>query len=153
MRAVGPGSTWELPRATIDAVTAASLVEVLALQSVHGAATQTRFALWEGYAGEIDASLQEATTAIPVTGHTFLCQGSYRLLTARLDWALTRTDQQHFHVPAAIWTTDRSFVLASALYHDSFYLSCSRATFRTAQDAGLDVLEIDPEMSLPSCGD
>jgi hypothetical protein len=126
---------------------------VLARQSAHGAATQTRFALWEGYAGEIDAPLHDATVPVPATGQGFLCRGSYRLFTARLDWVLTRTDQQHFHFPAAIWPTDRFFVLASALYQDSLYLSCSRETFTTARAAGLDLLEIDPDMSLPSRGD
>lgn len=152
-QAAGRNPAWELPRATIDDTTARALVKALARQSRDGAAAPTWFALWEGYTGEIDASLRDVTTLIPATGQTFLCDGSYHLLTARLDWALTRTRHRRVHFPAAIWPTDRSFVLATALYQDSFYLSCSRETFATLQAAGLDLLEIDPDVPLPSRGD
>ena len=147
------GLAWEPPSGTIDDVTAQALVGALAQQLPDGAATSTRFALWEGHAGEIGAPLHDVITPVPASGQNFLCDGSFQLLTARLDWVLTRTDQHHCHLPAAIWPADRSFVLASALYQDSFYLSCSRTTFIAVRAAGLDVLEIDPEAPLPSRGD
>jgi len=151
--AVDQGRGWELPRGTVDDATARSLVGVLARQVAGGVATSTCFALWEGHAGEIDAALRDSSAPVPATGENFLCDGSHRLFTARMDWALTRTDRQHFRFPAAMWPLDRSFLLASALYQDSYYLSCSRATFTAVRAAGLDLLEIDSDVPLPSRGD
>ena len=153
VRAADGDPAWEIPRGTVDDATARALTGALARPSTDGAAVSAWFALWEGYAGEIDTSLHDATTPIPATGQNFLCDGSYRLLTAPLGWALTRTDQQRLHFPVAVWPADRSFVLASAIYQDSFYLSCSRETFTVVRAAGLELLEIDPDMPLPSRGD
>ncbi len=147
------GIGWELPRGTADDKTVHALVEAIATESVMGAATPTSFALWEGYAGDIDETLRESSIPIPATGANFLCDWSYRLLTARLDWTLTRTNEHRRRFPTAVWPADRSFVLASPPYQDSIYVSCSRAMFGAACAAGLDLLEIDPDAPLPSRGD
>lgn len=136
---------------TVDERTVEALISVL------GARTQrargTYFALWQGYAGEIDPQLYRESVLIPPSGDNYLFDGSFRLFHADLAWARTRCYEKRRRFPVAVWPADRSFVLATALYQDSYYLSADRRTLALLQEAGLDALEISREELLPSTGD
>ncbi len=152
-RAAGRDPAWQLPRGTVDDRTARALVRALARQGQDGAQAPIQFALWEGYAGEIDGLRDVSPSAVPVTGHSFLGDGSFHLLTAPLDWVMTRTRSHRVHFPVALWPDDHAFVVATGLYQDSLYLSCSRELFAAARAAGLDLVDIDPDVPVPSRGD
>lgn len=111
---------------------------------------ESLYALWEGYAGELDERLIADSIEIPSRETGFLRDGAFRLLRSTPSWALTRTVIQRVHFPAAFWSPDRHFVLAAPLYHDSYYLSASRALFDRLVAEGSELLEIDRETVLPS---
>jgi hypothetical protein len=113
----------------------------------------THYALWEGYAGEIDSSLREQSEPIPAGEGHYLRDGSFRLFTSDLAWARSRCRERGYRFPVAVWPHDKAFTLASWLYQDSYYLSSDRETLALLQAAGLDVLQIAREDLLPSTGD
>ena len=88
------GLAWEPPSGTIDDVTAQALVGALAQQLPDGAATSTRFALWEGHAGEIGAPLHDVITPVPASGQNFLCVPQ--------DWTCWRSTPRRRCHPAEI---------------------------------------------------
>jgi hypothetical protein len=113
----------------------------------------THYALWEGYAGEIDSSLREQSEPIPAGEGHYLRNGSFRLFTSDLAWARSRSRERGYRFPVAVWPHDKAFTLASWLYQDSYYLSSDRETLALLQAAGLDALQIAREDLLPSTGD
>lgn len=139
-----------LQQGTVDESTVRALVQ--ALDRGTGTAS-TYFALWRGYGGEVDRQLTAESVSIPPDGRNYLCDGSFRLFKSELAWAQTRCYEQGYRFPVAIWSEDHVFVLATALYQDSYYLSSDRRTLGRLQEAGVDALEIDRNGLLPSTGD
>jgi hypothetical protein len=135
---------------TVDASTINALMRVLAQA---GSTRMSHFALWEGYAGEIDASIHDQSTGIPQGVGHYLLDGSYRVFTGELGWAETRCAENGYRFPVAVWPDDGSFALASARYQDSYYLSADQQTLSLLQRAGVDALEITRDEPLPSTGD
>lgn len=111
------------------------------------------FALWQGYAGELNPQLERESVLIPPHGENYLCDGSFRLFSAELVWARTRCYERRYHFPVAVWPEDRAFTLATALYQDSYYMSSDREVLALLQEAGVDALEISRDELLPSIGD
>ena len=144
----GTGGTprWELPSGILDIATAQALVRALTRDSTAG--HEARFAVWEGYGGDIDPALHDVSAPIPATGQCYLQDGSFHLVHQDLAWLLPRL---HPHrAPVAFWTADRRVVLAGPLYLDSYYLSGDRATLIALREAGLEVLELDRDTPLPA---
>jgi hypothetical protein len=126
---------------------------VRALVDVLGTLTRTphttHFALWSGFADEV-SSLRERSRPIPATGDNFLADGSFIEVIDDLSWAVMRSDEDGHRFPVAMWPADGAFVVATAPYHDSLYLSADVATVGALRTRGVDVVVIDRDAGLPS---
>lgn len=138
---------WELPSGILDLATAQALTRALTRESAAG--YEAGFALWEGYGGDIDSALLDASAPIPAAGLNYLQDGSFHLVHHDLSWLLTRVSPHH-HAPVAFWTADHRTVLAGPLYLDSYYLSGDQATLSALRGTDLEVLEIDRDTPLPT---
>lgn len=134
-----------------------------------------RYALWPGYAGELDAVAGWLTPLPSVPGAVHSgealpgrlgevspgASGAFRRGTfpAELGCVLYRGPLEVVGVdvdypPCALWPRDGSFVLAQWIYDDSVYVSGSRKLAAALADGGFDVAPVDdPDSPLNSMGD
>lgn len=134
-----------------------------------------RYALWPGYAGELDAVAGRLTPLPSVPGAVHSgealpgrlgevspgASGAFPRGTfpAELGCLLYRGPLEVVGVdvdypPCALWPRDGSFVLAQWIYHDSVYVSGSRELAAALVDGGFDVAPVDdPDSPLRSTGD
>jgi len=155
IRAAAAQRAFEVGRpqvGTINRQAIQTLVSVLG--RVVSDTRQTRFALWGGYGGEIDAALREEIRQIPKRDRgSFLSDGSYVAIQRDIDWAVGRSLEAGFRFPVAMWSPTLDFVVAAPIYQDSYYVTCGSEIFEGLRAGGLEVLEIDRELVLPSEGD
>jgi len=144
-------SVPRMQRGTVDSRTIERLIAGLGQGLT--SSKQTYFALWDGYAAEVDGTLAQKSALIPIAEGNYLQDGSFRLFKADLTWVRERSAERGVRFPVAMWAEDGTFVWASALYQDSWYVSCGRAILDSMRGAGLDCLDIDRKDLLPSMGD
>ncbi|MDR1264984.1 MAG: hypothetical protein LBK42_05310 [Propionibacteriaceae bacterium] len=63
------------------------------------------------------------------------------------------THENNCHFPVGLWPSDLSWCLASPLYSDSLFLSCSEKLYSTFTDSGLDIFPIRCDTPNPAEGD
>lgn len=139
---------WERPRGTLDLESVQALIAGVGDEDEPAA-----YVLWNGYAGEVDALVWPLPVPLPSTHQSYIFDGSYSLVTAPLSWAETRADEHLVHFPVACWTLSGTVVLASGLYQDSWYLSCTPIILTRLLGLGLDLMELNRDVPLPSGGD
>ena len=129
-----------------------------------------RYALWPGYAGELDAMAGRLTPLPSAPGEarsgevlpgnsgafprgTFPAELGCLLYRGPLE--VVGVDVDHVgYLPCALWPHDGSFVLAQWIYDDSVYVSGSRKLAAALADGGFDVAPVDdPDSPLNSMGD
>ena len=126
-----------------------------------------RYALWPGYAGELDAMAGRLTPLPSAPGEarsgevlpgnsgafprgTFPAELGCLLYRGPLE--VVGVDVDHVgYLPCALWPRDGSFVLAQWIYDDSVYVSGSRKLAAALADGGFDVAPVDdPDSPLNS---
>ena len=123
---------------------------VAVLSSVAPRPERVGYALWAGYAGDLDEWLMQATSLIGPDAPGFLKDGSFYKYVDDLGWAASRSLEDGMRLPAAIWDASFNFVLASPLYHDSFYLTCSDDVFQRLREMGIELIVADRDAVLAS---
>lgn len=139
---------WERPRGTLDRESVTALIA-----GIGDGSQLAEFVLWNGYAGEVEDLVSPKPRPLPATGTSYVLNGSFSLVQAPLGWAVTRSDEYRVHFPVACWTSSGTVVLATSLYQDSWYVSCGSSILSRLRSLGLDILELDRDVALPSGGD
>lgn len=145
----GAGLAVELPRGTAPHDTLSALARVIVRHH-----QRLYVSTWDGYAGERDrtSGLRQALESQDPPWPVEIIGGS-RTLDVSVAWLPTRNDEAGFHVPTAVMPSDGSFLLATAVYQDSYYFSGTSQMYSSLLEVGLELFEIDPLSPLPSRGD
>lgn len=134
---------------TMDSLTADRLIAGLRKSSIF----TVTVALWTGYGEDIAESLGAALQPITSPPSSFLTDSYFVASTRPVEWLATRTSEARHQFPCAVWTADFSFIMATWMYQDSYYISASRETTELLGGEGLELLPIDRDAPIPSVGD
>jgi hypothetical protein len=115
--------------------------------------TEGTYALWPGYAGELDDFNvdQLFTYSDPAPLGRY---GGLAIVRRPLTWLLSRTvEHWRVHAPVYVWPDDGSFLISCPIYSNSLYVSGPAGVTKALSRAGLEAFGIPRSSLLPSRDD